>query len=383
MRLYDVIDGAQGCIETLEGVKRIREPNWVAAALKFVVWFKDCTRTQKFTDGSPIRRGANSADFEVLLAGISAGRYTVKAYAISDGNTVYSSATSFEQGLIQEFFASQGGTAVPTAPTNATLLNFLGDPYIANQTALNTYVAGGKQTSSERFLQNLHDLGDNYSERITGWLTVPTSGWYQFWANANNAVRFWVEATDSAGAVTGSWNLANGNGGSNWNFPNEWNAENTGSAAQFLAAGKTYRFEVLHAENESNESFTSANFGGANVGNGFFQVGYTTGSASNSSSLALTTGSDLNYSANLKLLPMTWLTGQQEQISYAAPDTFALGQEVSASPGLFGTSYVSNKVVTFAGSGSQGSANSTTATSATFINPNGIVQDGFGKYIYK
>jgi hypothetical protein len=61
---------------------------------------------------------------------------------------------------------------------------------------------------------------------------------------------------------------------------------------------RSYRFEVLHAENASNEGFTSANFGGANVGNGFFQVAYTTGSSSDrhgQAELVLTTAADLTY----------------------------------------------------------------------------------------
>jgi hypothetical protein len=313
----------------------------VAVSERGFVYALSATNANPAIGGTGVGRlivDAASADFEVLLAGISAGRYTVKAYAISGGNTVYSSATSFEQGLIQEFFASQGGDSVPAAPTNATLLNFLGDPYIATQTALNTYVTGGKQTSSERFLQNLHDLGDNYSERMTGSLTVPTSGWYRFWANANSAAKFWMQPTDSAGAVTTqAWNTANGNDGVHWNFPNQWNtSENVGSTAQYLTAGAAYKFEVVHSE-DSNESWTSPIFGGANVAYGFFQVGYTTGSSSTDTKLSLNAGDDLTYAAgNLKLLPMSWLTGQQGQISYAAPDTFALGQEVTVSPDLGG-----------------------------------------------
>lgn len=322
-----------------------------------------------------------SADFKAQLAGISAGAYTVKAYAISGSNTVYSAATTFEQGLIQEFFAGQGGSTVPTAPTNASLFNILGDPYIATQTALNTYVAGGKQTSSERFLQNLHDLGDNYSERMTGSLTVPTSGWYRFWVNANSAATFWLQPTDSAGAVTtAAWNTANGNGGLQWNFPNQWNTiENLGSTAQYLMAGTAYKFEVVHSEN-SNESLTSPIFGGANVAYGFFQVGYSMGSSStDTTKLSLNAGDDLTYATgNLKLLPMSWLTGQQGQISYAASDPFVLNQDVTVSPALGGTSATSDKVATLAGSGTFGSADSTTPTSATFYNPNGIVQDRFG-----
>jgi hypothetical protein len=100
-----------------------------------------------------------SADFEALLAGIAAGRYTVKAYAISGGNTVYSAANTVEQGLIQEFYAGQGGDSVPAAPTNATLFNFLGDPYIANQTALNTYVAGASKPAANAFCRTCTTLG--------------------------------------------------------------------------------------------------------------------------------------------------------------------------------------------------------------------------------
>ncbi|MEY4326406.1 MAG: hypothetical protein RIS24_2577 [Verrucomicrobiota bacterium] len=317
------------------------------------------------------------AAFEALLTGISAGRYTVRAYAVSNGNTVYSSSTSFEQGLIQEFFAGQGGSTVPTAPTNATLFNFLGDPYIASQSALDIYVAGGKQTTNERYLQNLQDLGDNYSERITGWLTVPTSGWYRFWANANKQAKFWIEDSNSTGMPIDGWNSATGNGSSNWNFPNEWNGENNGSAAQYLVAGTPYRFELLHSE-DSNEPFSSSFFGGAGVGYGFFQVGYTTGASSNASSLSLTTGSDLPYTANLKLLPMSWLTGQQGQLSYRLPEVIPAGQPISVSPEGSSSVYPVAKVETFAGSGVSSSVDSSTATSATFNHPNGIVQDRFG-----
>jgi hypothetical protein len=125
---------------------------------------------------------------------------------------VYSASTVFEQGLVLDFFASQGGNDVPANLTNPIQQVLPGDPFIATQDDLTAYLASGKSTEGVRFFQNLEDLGANYSERVIARLTVPTSGWYRFWVNANNAAAFKIQASDSAGATTAGWNSAKGNG---------------------------------------------------------------------------------------------------------------------------------------------------------------------------
>jgi hypothetical protein len=261
-----------------------------------------------------------SADtnFSHQLAGLASGRYTAKAYAISNGAPVYSFAVNFDQGLKQEFFANQGGDWIPFSLTGGVEQVLLGDPIIMTLAQLDAYIIGGKVTTDTRYFQNLQDLGNNYSERITGWLSVPTSGWYRFWTNANNDALFKIEKTDSLGNKTSGWNTANFDFLA-WNFPNEWSNDSIGSPAQYLAAGIPYQFELIHSENNTNEDplFASTKFGGAPRSYGFFQVGYTTSSLSSTdtANLNIVHGNDLDYqSGPLKLLPMGWLSAESPAV---------------------------------------------------------------------
>ncbi|MEI7785372.1 MAG: PA14 domain-containing protein, partial [Betaproteobacteria bacterium] len=243
------------------------------------------------------------------------------------------------ESTAQEFYAGQvgnslGSISIPGTLSSPTTSNFLGDPEIQSQTLLNSYVSGGKQTTAVRYLQNLQDLGTNYTERVAGWLTVPASGWYRFFANGNNVVKFTVQATDSAGMTTGAVNTVTANGGYQWNYPNEWNsAENDGTTAQYLVAGRSYAFEVVHSEAD-NETYASPPAGWTTTGPAFFQVGYTTGSTSAAASLTPAWGVNLNYSGNnLKLLPMSWVADQQREVLTATAPVvpYTLTMSVAAS----------------------------------------------------
>ena len=76
---------------------------------------------------------SSATDFATMLSGLSAGRYNARAYAIVAGDPVYSSTTTFERGLVMEFFAQQGGNDVPANLTNPPQQVLSGDPYIATQ----------------------------------------------------------------------------------------------------------------------------------------------------------------------------------------------------------------------------------------------------------
>jgi Protein of unknown function (DUF1800)/CHRD domain/Putative Ig domain/PA14 domain len=100
-------------------------------------------------------------------------------------------------------------------------------------------------------LEGVTDFGDNYGERIRGWLTAPVTGNYYFWIAASDSAQLWI-SNDSDPVnkiervyVTPSANPAppptNGTG------PRQWNVQpNQKSPWLSLVAGQRYYIEVLH-----------------------------------------------------------------------------------------------------------------------------------------
>lgn len=100
-------------------------------------------------------------------------------------------------------------------------------------------------------LEGITDFGDNYGERIRGYLTAPVTGNYYFWIAGSDAAELWISddsepANKVRRAYVSPWPNpvpppANGTGVRQWNVqPNQrspWLA---------LVAGQRYYVEILH-----------------------------------------------------------------------------------------------------------------------------------------
>ncbi|MBC5995125.1 PA14 domain-containing protein, partial [Pontibacter cellulosilyticus] len=92
-------------------------------------------------------------------------------------------------------------------------------------------------------LETPSNIGDNYGQRVRGYIIAPESGQYTFWIAGDNNAELWLStSTDPAGKVK----LAYVNG---WTNPREYTKYTTQQSVRVtLEAGKAYYVEVLHAE---------------------------------------------------------------------------------------------------------------------------------------
>lgn len=96
-------------------------------------------------------------------------------------------------------------------------------------------------TNSLGTLEGITNFGDNYSERVRGYLTAPVTGNYYFWLAANSAAELWI-AND--GEPMNKVRRAFVTKGT---LPRQWNLQpNQRSAWLSLQAGQRYYLEILH-----------------------------------------------------------------------------------------------------------------------------------------
>ncbi len=91
-------------------------------------------------------------------------------------------------------------------------------------------------------LEGITDYGDNYGERIRGYITAPVTGNYYFWVAASNAVELWISNdSEPANKVKRNFLPASGTGVRQWT-----NQPSQKSPWLALVAGQKYYFEILH-----------------------------------------------------------------------------------------------------------------------------------------
>jgi uncharacterized protein (DUF1800 family) len=98
-------------------------------------------------------------------------------------------------------------------------------------------------TNSLGNLEGITDFGDNYGERIRGYLIAPYTGNYYFWIAANSTAELWISNDDSPAnkvkraSVTGTRGTA----------VHQWNLQPTQRSPWLvLEVGKRYYIEILH-----------------------------------------------------------------------------------------------------------------------------------------
>ena len=90
-------------------------------------------------------------------------------------------------------------------------------------------------------LEGVANYGDNYGERVRGYLVPPVTGNYYFWLAANSAAELWISNdSEPANKVRRAWVTKA-------TLPRQWIAQpNQKSGWLLLKAGERYYIEVLH-----------------------------------------------------------------------------------------------------------------------------------------
>lgn len=100
-------------------------------------------------------------------------------------------------------------------------------------------------------LEGITDFGDNYGERIRGYLTAPVAGNYYFWIAGSDSAELWIsDDGEPANKVRRAYVLPSANPvppPANGTAVHQWNLQpNQRSAWLSLVAGQRYYVEILH-----------------------------------------------------------------------------------------------------------------------------------------
>lgn len=157
-------------------------------------------------------------------------------------------------------------------------------------------------TNSLGTLEGITDFGDNYGERIRGYLTAPVTGNYYFWVAGSDSAELWI-SNDSEPVNKVRRATVSGSASQQWNLQ-----ANQRSGWLTLVAGQRYYLEVLHK---------------ASVGSGDnWSVGW----------LQDPTGTNMNVSG---VVPGYVLSPYFSAPAYSVPGTLYVATMVSA-PGVLG-----------------------------------------------
>ncbi len=96
-------------------------------------------------------------------------------------------------------------------------------------------------TNSLGALEGITDFGDNYAERVRGYITAPATGNYYFWLAANSSAELWI-ANDDEPATKVRRAVVTAP-----TAPHQWNLQpKQRSGWLSLKAGQRYYIEILH-----------------------------------------------------------------------------------------------------------------------------------------
>ncbi|MFM6247317.1 MAG: Calx-beta domain-containing protein, partial [Dolichospermum sp.] len=97
------------------------------------------------------------------------------------------------------------------------------------------------------------NVGDNFSRRVTGWITAPSTGSYQFYVAADDDVRLYLGTTELA---TSKVLIASQSG---WVGFQQWTAKSSQKSVSInLVQGQRYYIEVQHREARGGDHLSVA-----------------------------------------------------------------------------------------------------------------------------
>ncbi|HVV02171.1 MAG TPA: PA14 domain-containing protein, partial [Verrucomicrobiae bacterium] len=100
-------------------------------------------------------------------------------------------------------------------------------------------------------LEGITDYGDNYAERIRGFITIPETGNYHFWIAGSDAAELWISNdSEPVNKVRRAYVEPTPNGApppANGTASRQWNSQATQESGWLsLVAGQKYYIEILH-----------------------------------------------------------------------------------------------------------------------------------------
>ena len=167
--------------------------------------------------GTPTLAG----NFEIMLTATNAVGVGASALAV----TIFDTGSS----VVREVWTNAPGANVSDIPTGTTA---------------NSIAALGT-------LEGLTDYGDNYGERIRGYLTAPVTGNYYFWIAGSDSAELWISNDrESVNKVRRAYVLPTANPApppASGSASRQWNLQpNQKSGWLALVAGQQYYLEILH-----------------------------------------------------------------------------------------------------------------------------------------
>ncbi|MDX5437730.1 MAG: Ig-like domain-containing protein, partial [Pontibacter sp.] len=207
----------------------------------------------EFYQGSVKLGEDSSAPYSYTWSIAATGTYSLTAKAYDNtGASKTSAAVGISVAASPEPAPSLVDTSLPTAGHGALLLEVWTN--IAGHNVSSIPVSSTPNSKKELTLfEAPSNVGDNYGQRIRGYVTAPESGTYTFWIAGDNNAELWLSSSEDP---AGKKKLAYVNG---WTNPREWNKYSTQQSVKVtLQAGKRYYIEALSKEEAGGDNLAVA-----------------------------------------------------------------------------------------------------------------------------
>ncbi len=150
---------------------------------------------------------------------------------------------SFPRQILDGRFLEYPGTPPAPAALKREIWTGIGGNSVSSLTGSSAYPASPNQVHTLNRFEVPDQWGDNYGQRVSGYLIAPRTGDYQFWIHSDDASELWLSTTGSTASKTRIAWTNNATGRDNWtNFASQ------ASVTIPLVAGQRCYIEALHKE---------------------------------------------------------------------------------------------------------------------------------------
>ena len=188
------------------------------------------------------------SDETATIEFIAGRRYSIELeYVENSGNASValewsSSSLSREVVPVSNFIASDRGSIT------TEIWNGINGTDVSDLTSNANFPASPDSATSLTSLESTTNSGDNFGQRIRGYIHAPTTGPYTFYIAGDESAELWLSnsATETGKALIATVDAATGN--------RDWLASATQeSGPVYLTAGQKYYVEVLHKESSGSD----------------------------------------------------------------------------------------------------------------------------------